>query len=168
MSRGGIAIRAAVPDDAIALSRMSQEFVGELDAMPVDAAAPEIPEPDDAILTPEIFMRDVFAAQPLAHVLLAEGDGAAVGYLMYHFGYWPADAAPSLHVVDLYVRTVARKHGVGRALMEAAAHATRLRGGQRVLWTVWDQNHAAMAFYRRLGARFFSEERLMTWKGPAA
>ena len=30
-------------------------------------------------------------------------------------------------------------------------------------WTVWDKNPAAMAFYRHLGARPFSEEILMRW-----
>jgi GNAT superfamily N-acetyltransferase len=168
MSAAGIAIRAAIPGDAEELGRMSREFLDELDALPIAADAPEIPESDDVVLTAEIFARDIFGAQPLAQVLIAESGGTAVGYLMYHFGYWPADAAPSLHVVDLYVRPVARKSGAGRALMEAAAAVIRRRGGQRLLWTVWDQNQAAMAFYRRLGARFFSEERLMTWKGPAA
>jgi ribosomal protein S18 acetylase RimI-like enzyme len=164
MKAAGIAIRAAVPDDATALSRMSQEFVDELDAMPVAADATDIPEPDDAILTPAVFARDVFSTQPLAHVLMAEQGSAAVGYLMYHFGYWPADAAPTLHVVDLFVRPAARRMGAGRALMKEAAHVLRKRGGQRLLWTVWDQNHPAIGFYERLGARFFSEERLMTWR----
>ena len=95
---------------------------------------------------------------------MAERGGQAVGYLMYHFGYWPADAAPTLTVVDLFVRPSARNAGAGRALMEEAAKVLRKRGGQRLLWTVWDQNHPAMAFYARLGARFFSEERLMTWR----
>jgi GNAT superfamily N-acetyltransferase len=143
---------------------MSQEFLDELDSMPVAADAPEIPEPDDALLTPEIIMRDIFGAQPLAFVLVAESGGAAVGYLMYHFGYWPADAAPTLTVVDLFVRPEARQRGAGRSLMEAAVNVLRKRGGQRLLWTVWDQNHPAIAFYERLGARFFAEERLMTWR----
>jgi ribosomal protein S18 acetylase RimI-like enzyme len=74
-------------------------------------------------------------------------------------------AASSLHVVDLFVRPRARRAGSGRRLMEAALAVLRERGGRRVIWTVWDQNHPAIAFYQRLGARFFSEERLMTWKG---
>jgi GNAT superfamily N-acetyltransferase len=162
MSAAGIAIRPAVPGDAVELSRMSQEFVDELDDMPVARDAPEIPEPDDIILTPDILARDVFGVEPLAHVLMAEQGGATVGYLMYHFGYWPADAAPSLHVVDLFVRAGARKRGVARAMMKEALAIIRRRGGHRLLWTVWDQNHPAIAFYERLGARFFSEERLMT------
>jgi GNAT superfamily N-acetyltransferase len=163
MRAAGIAIRAAVPADAEELGRMSREFLDALDAIPVSSDAAASPEPDDVVLTPEIFTRDVFCARPLAHVLVAEQGGAAVGYLMYHFGYWPADAAPSLHVVDLFVRPAARKRGAGLALMEEAAAIVRTRGGKRVLWTVWDQNHSAIAFYQRLGARFFSEERLMTW-----
>jgi GNAT superfamily N-acetyltransferase len=165
MKAAGIAIRPAVPGDAVEISQMSREFADELDAMPAAPDAPDIPEPDDIILSPEILARDVFGAQPLAHVLMAEQGGVATGYLMYHFGYWPADAAPSLHVVDLFVRPTARRGGAGRALMEEALAVLRKRGGRRVLWTVWDQNHPAIAFYERLGARFFSEERLMTWKG---
>jgi GNAT superfamily N-acetyltransferase len=162
MKTAGIAIRPAVPGDANEISRMSQEFVDELDAMPVASDVPEIPEADDIVLSPEILARDIFSAAPLAHVLIAEQGGGAVGYLMYHFGYWPADAAPSLHVVDLFVRAEARKRGVARAMMEEALAIIRRRGGQRLLWTVWDQNHPAITFYERLGARFFSEERLMT------
>jgi GNAT superfamily N-acetyltransferase len=164
VSAAGIAIRPAVPSDAAALGRMSQEFLDELNVMPVAAGAGEIPEPDDVVLTEEIFARDIFGAQPLAFVLIAESGGEAVGYLMYHFGYWPADAAPTLHVVDLFVRPEARKRGAGRALIEEAANVLRKRGGQRLIWTVWDQNHPAIAFYERLGARFFAEERLMTWR----
>jgi len=164
MSVAGIAIRPAVPEDAAQLSRIAQEFADELAFLPVAEDAPEVPEPDDATLTPEIFARDVFSAQPLAHVLLAEQDGTAIGYLMFHYGYWPTDAAPTLHVVDLFVRPGARQRGAGRALMEEAGALLRKRGGQRLIWTVWDQNHPAMAFYQRLGARFFAEERLMTWK----
>jgi GNAT superfamily N-acetyltransferase len=164
MSAAGIAIRAAIPGDAEELGRMSREFLDELDALPIAADAPEIPESDDVVLTAEIFARDIFGAQPLAQVLIAESGGTAVGYLMYHFGYWPADAAPTLTVVDLFVRPSARKRGTGRLLMQKAANVLRQRGGRRLLWTVWDQNHSAMAFYEHLGARFFAEELLMTWK----
>src|SRR5262245_52774909 len=133
MNAQEIAVRAAVPGDVTEVSRMSREFIAELDAMPVAHDAPDIPEADDIVLSPEILERDVFCAQPLAYVLMAEQGGVTVGYLMYHFGYWPADAAPSLHVVDLFVRPDARKHGAGRALMEEAAAVLRAKGGVRVL-----------------------------------
>ncbi|HVZ01591.1 MAG TPA: GNAT family N-acetyltransferase [Dongiaceae bacterium] len=161
MSGGGIAIRDAVPGDADALAAMAQEFADELAALPVSANAPEVPEPDIA-LTSDILMRDLFGAEPHAHVLLAEIGGRPAGYLMYHFGYWPADAAAALHMVDLFVRLPARRHGVARALIREAGALLQQKGGRRLIWTVWDQNHAAIAFYRRLGARFFAEERLMT------
>jgi GNAT superfamily N-acetyltransferase len=168
MSAAGISIRPAVPADASALSRMAREFADELAALPVDADAPDIPEPEDAVLTAEIIARDVFGAQPLAFVLIAERGDDCIGYLMAHFGYWPADAAATLHVVDLFVRPAARRLGTGRALMEEAVRVLRRKGGQRLIWTVWDQNHPAMEFYRRLGARFFAEERLMTWRPQRA
>jgi GNAT superfamily N-acetyltransferase len=155
-------IRAAVIDDAAALAEMAREFADELASLPLAPDAPEIPEPDDAEITGEILRRDVFSSAPLAHVLIAEQNGVAAGYLMYHFGYWPADAAPSLHIVDLFVRRAARRNGLGRALVTESGELLRRRGGKRLIWTVWDQNHPAIAFYQRRGARFFAEERLMT------
>jgi hypothetical protein len=43
-------------------------------------------------------------------------------------------------------------------MMEAAPAIIRRRGGQRPLWTVWDQNHPAIAFYERLGACFLQKK----------
>ena len=36
-----------------------------------------------------------------------------------------------------------------------------------MLWTVWDRNPAAQAFYERLGATRLKEERLMSWSENA-
>jgi ribosomal protein S18 acetylase RimI-like enzyme len=47
--------------------------------------------------------------------------------------------------------------------MERAAAIVRERGGSAVTWTVWDKNPKAQEFYRRLGARPWSEEILMRW-----
>ena len=61
------------------------------------------------------------------------------------------DGAPALWVSDLYVAEEGRGAGLGRTLMDAAQAAVRARGGRRVVFTVWDKNAAARAFYDRLG-----------------
>jgi ribosomal protein S18 acetylase RimI-like enzyme len=61
---------------------------------------------------------------------------------------------------DLHVREAARRRGVGRALVAAAAAQARARGGRYLLWTAQARNRRARAFYRRLGA---TEEQVIAY-----
>jgi GNAT superfamily N-acetyltransferase len=73
--------------------------------------------------------------------------------LLYHFGYDSDGAYRNLHIVDLYVDFRARKKGVGRALMKAAAGIARQAGSHEIIWSVFHANDLATAFYEKLGAR---------------
>jgi ribosomal protein S18 acetylase RimI-like enzyme len=55
------------------------------------------------------------------------------------------------HVADLAVTESARRLGVGTALMKAGEAWARDRGFDLLSLDVWSTNHAALAFYRRLG-----------------
>ena len=153
-----IIVRPARESDAEAVARMGEEFQDFLNALETDPEGAGPPA-----LTAEGYRRDGFGPRPWFQGLVAELDGAPVGYLLYYLGYWADDAAPCLHVADLFVREAARGRGAGRALMAEAAAVLSRQGGRRVLWTVWCRNRAAIGFYRALGARFFEEEPLMTW-----
>ncbi len=54
-------------------------------------------------------------------------------------------------VIDLWVRTSARRAGAGRALMDAAATEARRSGARQLLWAVYTPNKLAVDFYRRIG-----------------
>jgi ribosomal protein S18 acetylase RimI-like enzyme len=56
-------------------------------------------------------------------------------------------------VEEIVVARGARRAGVGRALMEAAARWSRGRGAEELLLTVWADNRAAERFYRAIGYR---------------
>ena len=88
---------------------------------------------------------------------MAEEDDKVIGYLLYHFGYDSDGAFSNLHVVDLYVDSKARKKGVGRALMVAAAGIARQAGSQQIIWSVYHTNDLATEFYERLGAQRITE-----------
>lgn len=103
--------------------------------------------------TLEVCRRDWFGSAPAPFVvLLAEFAGAAVGYAVLSPDYESGWAVPGWSINDLYVREAARRRGVGRALMAAAAAQGRARGGRYLLWTAQTRNRRARAFYRRLGA----------------
>lgn len=110
----------------------------------------------------EAVARFALGPAPCRQVLLAERGGAAVGFLAFQEIVWMDDGAPALWVSDLYVEPGTRGAGAGRALMEAAQAAVQVRGGRRVVFTVWDKNAAARAFYARLGAGLVKGEILLT------
>ncbi len=104
-------------------------------------------------------------ARPEVVVLLAERDGAPVGYVsaIRQLHLWTGGDV--LNLDDLYVRPGHRDAGVGRLLMAAlAAHAAPdqllLRWGMEV------GNVDAQRFYRRLGATL-RPKILATWPPTA-
>ena len=90
-------------------------------------------------------------ARPEVIVLLAERDGAAIGYVfaVRRLHLWTGGDVLSLD--DLYVRPGHRDAGAGRMLMAALA---RLAAPEQLLihWGMEADNEGAQRFYRRLGA----------------
>lgn len=137
-------IRAALASDAPAVGRLARQFARYLRTLGDET---------DFRLTAEAYLRDGFDLRPAFKGLVAEKDGKVIGYLLYHFGYDSDGAFSNLHIVDLYVDSQARKKGVGRALMKAAAGIARQAGSHEIIWSVFHANDLATAFYEKLGAR---------------
>src|SRR5262245_29018397 len=102
--------------------------------------------------TAEKIRADGFGPEPAFTALVAEREGALVGYVFFSRGYNTDVAARSRWLHDLFVVPAARGQGVGRALMAAVASETVRDGGMCLEWGVHQTNTAALAFYRRLGA----------------
>lgn len=102
--------------------------------------------------TVDAILRDGFGADPQFTVLLAELDGTPVGYALLSGAYETSYAARGLYLSDILVTQTARKHGVGRALLAAAAAEAKRRGTTFVWWVSKAWNTEAQAFYRELGA----------------
>ena|SRR3974390_1389466 len=60
-------------------------------------------------------------------------------------------AAPVYVLYDLYVEPEARRHGIGRALLEAAADQGRRDGKRRMTLSTAKANRDAQALYESLG-----------------
>jgi len=88
-------------------------------------------------------------------VLVVDGEAGVVAFA--HAALYDTPKAPSLavrrrvHVEAVAVAGSARRHGIGRALMDAAAAWGKQRGAEQLLLTVWAGNEAAVQFYRALG-----------------
>jgi ribosomal protein S18 acetylase RimI-like enzyme len=134
---GPITIRRATPADAPDVAAMVREIAAHEDQgahVHVDQAQWR------ALLT-----------RPEVLVLLAERDGAAVGYVSAVRQLYLWTGGDVLNLDDLYVRPGHRDGGVGRQLMCALA-ALAARDELLIRWGMEVDNVDAQRFYSRLGA----------------
>ena len=99
----------------------------------------------------------LFGARPAAEVLLAQLDGATVGFALFFPNYSTFLAQPGIFLEDLYVKPHARGKGAGLALLRELARIAVARGCGRVEWLVLDWNEPSIVFYKKLGAKVMDE-----------
>lgn len=145
-------IRKAKREDAPAIGAMLEEFCAFLKSIGDDT---------DFKCNADTFLRDGFGKNPAFKGLVADNNGEAVGYLLYHFGYNTDLAIRIVHIIDLYVRPEYRRQGIGKALMEKAGEICDKAGGKRLFWSVYTPNKNALEFYRRIGARHTKDMEFM-------
>ncbi|MDP1626357.1 GNAT family N-acetyltransferase [Parvibaculum sp.] len=95
-----------------------------------------------------------FLAPAPNHIgLIAEGEGATLGFAhaILHPGTW--SPKPVCYLEDLFVNEGARGHGAGRALIEALAERGRAEGWLRLYWQTASDNATAQALYDKLARR---------------
>ena len=146
MSRKKISIRRARPDDAAAIAALMDEpaVYANLMQMPYASEEAQRARIADSLLPGKTDL-----------LLVAERDGKLVGSAGMHAA---GAALRRRHVVviGLSVGAGAQRQGVGTALMQALCeYADRWMGVLRIELTVYVDNAAAIALYRKFG---FAEE----------
>jgi GNAT superfamily N-acetyltransferase len=123
--------------------------------------------PDEVVGTEDLLHEALFGPRPDAEVVLAELDGAPVGFALFcgHFSTWLTRRG--LWLEDLYVTPSARGRGIGRALLQHLARIAVERGCGRLEWWVLDWNAPAIGFYQGLGAVPMSEWTVWRLSGDA-
>ena len=106
----------------------------------------------EVTFTDDGLRKALFGERPGAEVLLAEVDGAAVGFALFFANFSTFLGQAGIYLEDLFVRPHARGQGIGRALLEKLAALAVERGCGRLEWSVLDWNEPAIEFYRRVGA----------------
>lgn len=108
--------------------------------------------PPPVVMTADAVRRDLLGADPRATLLVAEMDGALVGFVTGNAIYDSMRAADAFFLNDLYVVPEARRRGAGRALVARLAAVARRRGAGCLWWGVDLGDDEAMRFYDALGA----------------
>lgn len=142
---GPLRIRQAIADDAETIARFSRALNEFLDEPTIN-------------FTAAIVRLHGFGPNRRFEALIAERDGAPVGYAAFHESYATEHAQRGLYLIDLYVAEAARRQGVGRGLLAAVVRSARARGDTFVWWLSKPWNEAAHAFYRSVGA---AEEKMV-------
>ena len=96
-----------------------------------------------------------FIGERLQHgqsvILLAELDGKAVAFTQLFPSFSSVRAGRSWILNDLYVHASARRKGIARALLQAAADFARADGAIRLELETDPDNRCALALYRHMG-----------------
>lgn len=124
-------------------------------------------EPDAVVATEADLHAGLFGPDPLVEALIAEVDGAAVGFAIFYRTFSTWTGKPGFWLDDLYVRPEARGSGAGKALLVRIAQLAAARGYARFEWWVLDWNEPAIGFYKKLGATPMDEWTVMRVEGDA-
>lgn len=86
-------------------------------------------------------------------VLIAAAHGTVVGSVVLNVTFPAFELTRALYIRDLYVAQTMRRHGVGHALVNAAARLTYSQGFSALDWTTESGNVTARRMYEACGAR---------------
>jgi GNAT superfamily N-acetyltransferase len=115
----------------------------------------------------ETLTRYLFGPRPMAEVLIAEHDGAAIGFALFFHNFSTFEGRPGLYLEDLFVLPQARGLGAGKALLARLAALAIARDCARLEWSVLDWNEPAIAVYRAIGAKPMDEWTVQRLDGDA-
>lgn len=114
--------------------------------------------PGHAGTSAEQLQREVLSDPGAQHVLLAEADGEATGFIAWHRVYdlhWGKSGA---QIADLYVVPRRRGLGVALALLAAVCAEADAQGGRYLTGASYDRASPIGHFYERFAVAFDSAE----------
>jgi GNAT superfamily N-acetyltransferase len=121
-------------------------------------------EPNAVQATETDLHRDGFSTRPKFRVIIAEWNGKPAGMVLFFHYYSTWQGRAGIFVEDLIIRKRYRNKGVGRALMVRLAQTAVSEGCSGMRWEVHSWNREAVGFYRKLGAGFRQQGRVMQLK----
>lgn len=106
---------------------------------------------DELKATRQSLAAELARTSPTGQFILAELDGKPVGFCAWYRAFSTFEGCPTLFVEDVYVRSDARRRGIGSALLAAVASTAEVEGSPRIEWRVQRTNADAIGFFTRRG-----------------
>ena len=120
-------------------------------------------KPHAVVATEQDLVRDSFGPNPKFRTLIADWKGEPAGYAsLFHF-YSTYQGNSAMFLEDLFVLDRFRGNGIGMALLSAVARLAIDEGCFGLRWEVLDWNHSAIEFYKKLGATFLNERKVVAF-----
>jgi GNAT superfamily N-acetyltransferase len=101
--------------------------------------------------TEEILLESLFVKKQ-AEVLIAEVEGAPIGFALFFHNFSTFKGRACLYLEDLYIKPEYRGKGFGKALLIELAKIAVERNCVRFEWAVLDWNKPSINFYKKMGA----------------
>jgi GNAT superfamily N-acetyltransferase len=120
-------------------------------------------KPHAVVATESDLLRDAFGPQPKFRALIAAWKGEAAGYASFFHFYSTYQGRSALFLEDLFVLDQFRGNGIGMALLSAVAKLAIDEGCFGLRWEVLDWNRPAIEFYKKLGAKFLNERKVVAF-----
>ena len=124
-------------------------------------------KPQAVVATNEDLLRDAFGPHPKFRALIADWKGDPAGYASFFHFYSTYQGRSALFLEDLFVLHKFRGNGIGMALLSAVAKLAIEQGCFGLRWEVLDWNHPAIEFYKKLGATFLNERKVVVFDETA-
>jgi GNAT superfamily N-acetyltransferase len=124
-------------------------------------------KPQAAVAAENDLLRDAFGPHPKFRALIADWKGGPAGYASFFHFYSTYQGRSALFLEDLFVLDKFRGNGIGMALLSAVAKLALDEGCFGLRWEVLDWNHPAIEFYKKLGASFLNERKVVAFDESA-
>jgi len=124
-------------------------------------------KPQAVVATERDLQRDGFGLRPKFRALIAGWKGEPAGYASFFHFYSTYQGRSALFLEDLFVLDKFRGNGIGMALLSAVAKLAVDEGCFGLRWEVLDWNHPAIEFYKKLGATFLNERKVVSFDESA-
>ena len=109
------------------------------------------------VVATEALLREWLFEKRTAEVLIAELDGAPIGYSLFFHNFSTFLGRAGIYLEDLYILPEHRGNGCGKAMLRRLAQLTVERGCGRLEWACLDWNRSSIDFYLSLDARPMSD-----------
>jgi GNAT superfamily N-acetyltransferase len=116
---------------------------------------------------PQAIAAVLFAGEPRVFCEIAEWNGQPAGFAVWFLNFSTFRGRYGMYLEDIFVRSVFRNRGIGRAMMARLAQRCIEEGWGAFEWAVLGWNTPSIEFYKSLGAQVRDDWKICRLSGDA-